>query len=95
MNGLDPDSLGIVGEVDLVTAYNTTYNVDGKKSGSYTTRDKFFLPSMIEIGLGKNDSVAEGALFSLYDGAGNTDRIKYDISSPSTARYWWMRSPIP
>lgn len=93
MNGLDPDFLDIVGEVDLVTAYNTVYNAGGEKSGSYTTRDKFFLPSMIELGLGKNDSVAEGALFSLYDGAGNTDRIKYDVSSSSTARYWWMRSP--
>ncbi|MDD4280415.1 MAG: DUF6273 domain-containing protein, partial [Candidatus Sumerlaeales bacterium] len=23
----------------------------------------------------------------------DADKIKYDISSPATVRYWWMRSP--
>jgi len=34
-------------------------------------------------------------VFAAYNGAGNTDRIKYDLSNASTARYWWLRSPTP
>lgn len=95
LNGIDPEFLTIVGEVDVVTAYNTVYNTDGSKTGSYTTRDKFFLPSMTELGWGKNNNVDEGAVMDYYVGATNTDRIKYDITNPTTARYWWLRSPHP
>ena len=34
-------------------------------------------------------------MLPFYDGATQVDRIKYDVDSPSTARYWWMRSPLP
>ncbi len=95
LNGIDPDFLSIVGEVDVVTAYNTVYNVNGVKSGTYTTRDKFFLPSRVELGYGIENSVSEGSAFAYYDGATNTDRIKYDIANPSAARFWWVRSPYP
>ena len=50
---------------------------------------------MAEIGLGSNDSVAEGSVLPLYDGATQTDRIKYDQAAQTTARYWWLRSPDP
>ena len=92
---LDADFVGILGEVELTVAYNTLYNYDGNISGSYTTRDKFFLASMTELGYGANNGVAEGSVLEYYDGADNTDRIKYDISSKTSARYWWMRSPHP
>lgn len=95
LNGIDPDFLAIVGEVDVITAYNTVYNVNGVKSGTYTTRDKFFLPSRVELGYGIENGVSEGSVFDYYDGATNADRIKYDIANPTTARYWWMRSPYP
>ena len=62
-----------------------------KKEGG----DKFFLPSMVEVGLGNNDSVAEGSVMEYFNGATDTDRIKYDIAAPTTARYWWLRSPNP
>ena len=71
------------------------YEADGSTGGSYTTRDKFFLPSMVEVGLGNNDSVAEGSVMEYFNGATDTDRIKYDIAAPTTARYWWLRSPHP
>ena len=93
--GLDPDFVDALGAVDITTARNTIYEMGDTLGGSYTTRDKLFLPSMTEIGLGSNDSVAEGSVLPLYDGATQTDRIKYDQAAQTTARYWWLRSPDP
>ena len=95
MAGLDPDFVDALGAVDITTARNTIYEMGDTLGGSYTTRDKLFLPSMTEIGLGSNDSVAEGSTLPLYDGATQTDRIKYDQAAQTTARYWWLRSPLP
>ena len=95
LNGLDPAFLSIIGEVDVVTAYNTIYNADGVKSGTYTTRDKFFLASREELGYGTENNVSESKVFAYYDGAENVDKIKYDIAATSAARYWWLRSPGP
>ena len=95
LNGIDPDFAAALGEVDIVTARNTIYEMSDTLGGSYTTRDKVFLLSMAELGLGKNDTVAEGTVLPFYDGATQVDRIKYDVASPSTARYWWVRSPYP
>ena len=61
---------------------------------SYTVADKFWLASRNELGWG-TENVAEGTVFKAYDGAANVDRIKYDLSSQSTARFWWLRSPYP
>ena len=93
--GFGDDFLAAVGLVDVTTAYNTVCEADGTTGGSYTTRDKFFLASMAEVGLGNNDSVAEGSVMEYFNGATDTDRIKYDIAAPTTARYWWLRSPYP
>ena len=93
--GFDDDFINAVGLVDVTTARNTVSEADGTTGGSYTTRDKFFLASMTEVGLGNNDSVAEGSVMEYYNGATDTDRIKYDIAAPTTARYWWLRSPYP
>ena len=81
--------------MDIVTARNTVYETSDTLGGIYTTRDKVFLLSMAELGLGKNDTIAEGTVLPFYDGATQVDRIKYDVDSPSTARYWWLRSPHP
>ena len=93
--GLDPDFVDALGAVDITTERNTIYEMGDTLGGSYTTRDKLFLPSMAEIGLGSNDSVAEGSVLPLYDGATQTDRIKYDQAAQTTARSWWLRSPLP
>ena len=95
MAGLDPDFVDALGAVDITTARNTVYEMGDTLGGSYTTRDKLFLPSMTEIGLGSNDSVAEGSVLPLYDGATQTDRIKYNQAAQTTARFWWLRSPTP
>lgn len=91
--GLDPDFVDALGAVDITTARSTIYEMGDTLGGSYTTRDKLFLPSMTEIG--SNNSVAEGSVLPLYDGATQTDRIKYDQAEQTTARYWWLRSPNP
>ena len=95
LNGLDADFLAAVGPVDSVTAYNTVYDVNGTITGTYTTRDRFWLPSRVEMGYGPENSISEGSVLPYYDGASETDKIKYDIASPTPARYWWLRSPYP
>lgn len=91
--GLDPDFMDALGAVDITVARNVIYEIGDTLGGSYTTRDKLFLPSMTEIGFGINGSVAEGSVLPLYDGATQTDRIKYDQAAQTTSRYWWLRSP--
>lgn len=92
LNGIDADFFSVLGAVDITTAKNTVYEVDAT-GGSYVTRDKVFCASQTEVGLGNNGGIAEGGVMGLYDGAAATDRIKYDIASPTAARYWWLRSP--
>ena len=95
LNGLDADFLAAVGPVDSVTAYNTVYDVNGTITGTYTTRDRFWLPSRVEMGYGPENSISEGSVLPYYDGASESDKIKYDITNEATARYWWLRSPNP
>lgn len=94
MEGLDADFVNALGAVDITTARNTVYEVGDTLGGNYTIRDKLFLPSMQEIGLGTNNNVSEGSLLPLYDGAAQTDRIKYNQAAQTTARAWWLRSPL-
>ena len=94
--GMDEEFLGVVGAVDVQTNINTSWNVDGKTSGARTTRDKFFLASVKEVGLGTDGGyVTWGDVFGGYKDATSADRIKYDRASTSTSRYWWLRSPYP
>ena len=95
LNGFDPEFVAAMGAVDIVTAKNTVYEAGNDVGGSYTTRDRVFPPSMTEVGFGNNNGIAEGSVMPYYVGATNTDRIKYDITNASTARYWWLRSPVP
>lgn len=93
--GFDDDFISVLGLTDLTTARNTVIEAEGITGGSYTTRDRVFLPSMAEAGLGNNDNIAEGSVMEFYGGVADADRIKYDIAAPTTARDWWLRSPYP
>ena len=95
VNGLPADFVDVLGAVDIDVIRNAVYEVGGIKGGSYILRDKFFLPSMTELGLGNNNSIAEGSVLAYYANATQADWIKYDIASSTTARYWWLRSPHP
>ena len=58
------------------------------------TRDKIYLPSRTEIyGTHENALAPEGAQYPYYADTVDADKIKYDLDAPTTARYWWMRSP--
>jgi hypothetical protein len=95
LHGMDGDFLAAVRPISVACKTNNTFELSGwTLNTAYTLEDKFFLASRNEVGFG-TENVAEGSVFKAYDGAQNVDRIKYDISSQSTARIWWLRSPIP
>jgi hypothetical protein len=96
--GIDPEFKAVLGRVKLRTAKNTVTDGGGYTDGEYLG----WLASMTELGWGANNSVYETSPdadsnvsnepFALYDGATNSDRIKYNNG---TARVWWLRSPNP
>ena len=93
LNNLDSSFVAAVRALDVPCKTNNTFELPGwTKNTAYTVRDKFFLASRNEVGFG-TENVAEGTVFSYYNGATNADRIKR--STDGTARYWWLRSPHP
>lgn len=95
LHGMDSDFLEVVLESTVPCKTNNTFELPGwTLNTAYTVKDRFYLLSRNELGYG-TENVAEGSVLARYDGAGNADRIKYDLSAQSTARYWWMRSPYP
>lgn len=90
LNGLDPEFVAVLGEIEVKTALCDCDKVDG---ATYDiTHDKVWLQSMTEIFGSNNNGIAEGSQLAYWVGASNADRIKYE---GSTARYWWLRSPYP
>ena len=95
LHGLDADFLNAVRATKVQCKTNNTFELpEWTKNSAYDVKDKFFLPSRDELGYGV-ENIAEGGVWALYDGAENVDKIKYDLSAQSTARYWWHRSPGP
>ena len=95
LHGMDSDFLEVIQETTVACKTNNTFELSGwTLNAAYTVKDRFYLLSRNEVGFG-TENVAEGSVLDLYDGAQNVDRIKYDLSSQSTARYWWLRSPYP
>ena len=92
---LPADLRSILVPVDHICARNTVFEFDGVVGGSYTVRDKIFIPSMTEVGFGSNNGIAEGTVMQLYAAATNADRIKYDSINPTVSRTWWLRSEHP
>lgn len=95
--GFDEDFLSVVGEVVVPCAANNTYESPDSttvKGGKYNVTDKFYLASQAEIFGTATSIVADNTvLFPYYDGATNTDRIKY--STTLSAVHWWLRSNDP
>ena len=95
LHGMDSEFLAVVKAITVPCKTNNTYELpEWTKDTAYTVEDRFWLASRDEMGFGV-ERVAEGSVLAAYNGAGNTDRIKYDLSNGSTARYWWLRSPNP
>lgn len=89
-NGLDPDLLAVLGETTREVELNTV--TDG--GGQATISDKIFLPSRKEIYGSVETAGHKGLQFQAYVGLPDIDKIKYDTTALSTARHWWLRSPI-
>lgn len=90
LNGLDPEFVAVLGEIEVKTALCDCDKVDG---ATYDiTHDKVWLQSMTEIFGRNNNGVAEGSQLAYWVGASYADRIKYDST---TASCWWLRSPDP
>ncbi len=95
MHGMDADFLDAVQPIPVPCKRNNTWVRAGRtKNSAYVLEDKFWLASRDEMGYGE-ENVAEGSVFDLYNGASNEDRIKYDLSAQTSARYWFLRSPNP
>lgn len=88
LNGLDPEFVAVLGEIEVKTALSACDMVDGVTYD--TTHDKVWLQSMTEIFGSNNNGIAEGSQLAYWVDATNADRIKYE---GTTARYWWLRSP--
>lgn len=87
LNGLDPEFVAVLGEIEVKSALCNCDRVDG---ATYDiTHDKVWLQSITEIMGTNNNNVAEGTQLAYWVGAVNADRIKYE---GSTARIWWSRS---
>lgn len=88
------DFTEVLGEVDNITARNTAFEVDGNPGGYDVTRDKLFLPSLLEVGLTplSGTPVDEGCTWDYYVGAVDADRIKTLADYPNVGRPWFLRS---
>ena len=85
MKGFDSDFLAVLGKTSIIVAKNTI--TDG--GGSETLSDEYFyLMSKQEVGLGAENSIAEGQQFPIFTDA-NSRKRTYNGSST----YWWLRSP--
>lgn len=96
LHGIDPEFVSCIAKVTKRTALAIA---DGY--GYEDTEELVWLPSMTEMGYGKNNNVQEATVFDgepvatpfeLFDGAPNSERIK---TYGNVARYWWLRSPYP
>lgn len=90
LNGLDPEFVAVLGEIEVKTALSACDMVDGVTYD--ITHDKVWLQSMTEIFGGNNNGIAEGSQMAYWGGAADADRIKYE---GTIARYWLLRSPYP
>ena len=90
LNGLDPEFVAVLGEIEVKTALCDSDKVD---DATYDiTHDRVWLQSMTEIFGGDYKGIAEGRQLAYWGGAADADRIKYE---GTIARYWWLRSPYP
>lgn len=101
MHGLPADFLAVVQPAVLACRTNSLFEVESLDGAAFAINqlyslkaDKFFLLSRPEI-FGDWDSASykDGTQLEYYNGLTATERIKRDAAG--TARYAWLRSPIP
>lgn len=90
---LPQDFLDIINPVSMDTVTNNVFETDYQTGSSYSTKDKFWLPSRYQIfGTTEGTDLSE-TQWDYYKGATDVDRIMYDAGG--TARIQWLRSPTP
>lgn len=89
--GFDDDFLAAVCPIKIKTCTNNYAEVNDDVKSSYTTVDKFYLPSYTEIAGAKQNNISEGERFAMTEGYAQADFIKYNKSG--SAQFWWFRSP--
>ena len=85
MSCFDSNFLSVIGKTKYRVAKNTI--TDG--GGYEDLEDFFYLPSKMEVGLGTENGISEGALFPYFDSADK--RIKNYNNSIKVG--WWLRTP--
>ena len=97
LNGCSEDFLNAIATAVVKCSANNTYECPASMGGSvtkntaYELTDKIFLASAAEVGLNGGDVADDSTLYEFFEGASNTDRIKYLNDS---AQYWWTRTPV-
>lgn len=84
--------IDIVNPVTVGTVTNGVFEVDYSKSSSYTTKDKFWLPSRYQVYGSTEGSDLSEEQWDYYKGSADIDKIMYD--NGGTARPQFLRSPI-
>ena len=90
---LPDDFKAVVKKRDRKVNTNNVSEVNDTLNSYYTISDKFWLASRFNVyGSEEVSSVAtDDVFFDYYNGASNTDRIKYDSSG--VAWWWWLHTP--
>lgn len=90
---LPDDFKAVVKKRDRKVNTNNVFEVNDTLNSYYTISDKFWLASRFNVyGSEEVSSVAtDDVFFDYYNGASNTDRIKYDSSG--VAWWWWLHTP--
>ena len=90
---LPDDFKAVVKKRDRKVNTNNVFEVNDTINSYYTLSDKFWLASRFNVyGSEEVGSVAtDDVFFDYYNGASNTDRIKYDSSG--VAWWWWLHTP--
>ena len=90
---LPDDFKAVVKKRDRKVNTNNVSEVNDTLNSYYTISDKFWLASRFNVyGSEEVGSVTtDDVFFDYYNGASNTDRIKYDSSG--VAWWWWLHTP--
>lgn len=93
LSGVSSDFLDALALVDVVCKANNVFGSSGETLSAeyHIQEDKFFLPSLEEVGLGMESAAADAA-WAMYDGADSSVRIKRNINSGRSGE-WWVRTP--
>lgn len=102
LTGLDSEFVALLLETEQVTSTSKAWEDSETINSSYTTADKIFLASEIQIaGYDDDQAATEGTEWPAFTGLDYGEepaRIKYKhgtIGTEDTAVYWWLRSPVP